>query len=141
MAYFKEEIKELKQINSELKENAEKNKERAEELLVDNTEMATHLLNISKLGPVDFEEFKLIRESAALVLEENNLLKESQEAVTMRLEKIQQDTSYQISLAKEDNSSLYSPLYPHILSNRGFLRLCECLSGVGNIGSMPDSNL
>ena len=106
MAYFKEEIKELKQINSELKENAEKNKERAEELLVDNTEMATHLLNISKLGPVDFEEFKLIRESAALVLEENNLLKESQEAVTMRLEKIQQDTSYQISLAKEDNSSL-----------------------------------
>ena len=68
--------------------------------------MATQLHDIAKLGPVDPEEFRVIRESAALVLEENSLLKESQEAIASKLEKLREDSDARLSLADEDINSL-----------------------------------
>ena len=103
---YEEEIKELKQSRGELEEVVEKNKERLEELLHDNTEMATQLHNIAKVGPVDFEEFRVIRESAALVLEENSLLKESQEAIASKIEKLREDSEARLSIADEDINTL-----------------------------------
>ena len=101
MAY-EEELKELRLNKQELQEVVNNNKARLEELLQDNTEMATQLHNISKVGPIDYEEFRVIRESAALVLEENSLLKESGEDAAEKFEKFQEDTNYRLSLAQQD---------------------------------------
>ena len=103
---YEEEVKDLKQSKQELEEVVGKNKERLEELLQDNTEMATQLHNISKVGPIDFEEYRVIRESAALVLEENSLLKESNDEVSSRFEKFQDDSHYRLSIAEQDILSL-----------------------------------
>ena len=103
---YEEELKDLKQSKQELEEIVGKNKERLEELLQDNTEMATQLHNISKVGPIDFEEYRVIRESAALVLEENSLLKESNDDVSTRFEKFQDDSNYRLSIAEQDILSL-----------------------------------
>ena len=103
---YEEELKELRQSNTELEAVVERNKERLEELLGDNTEMATQLHSLAKLEPVDYEEFRVIRESAALVLEENSLLKESQEAVIQKVEKMQEDSNERLNIAAENIASL-----------------------------------
>ena len=103
---YEEELRELRESNTEMTEVVERNKERLEDLLGDNTEMATHLQELAKLGPVDYEEFRVIRESAALVLEENCLLKEAQEAVMQRVEHLQGESSERLNIAAEDIASL-----------------------------------
>ena len=103
---YEEELRELRESNAELTSVVERNKERLEELLSDNTEMATQLQELAKLGPVDYEEFRVIRESAALVLEENSLLKETQEAVMQKVGHLQEESSERLNIAAEDIASL-----------------------------------
>ena len=103
---YEEEIRELRESNTELTEVVNRNKDRLEELLGDNTEMATQLQDLAKLGPVDYEEFRVIRESAALVLEENSLLKEAQEAVIQKVEHFHEESNDRLNIAAEDIASL-----------------------------------
>ena len=103
---YEEEIRELRESNTELNEVVNRNKDRLEELMCDNTEMATQLQDLAKLGPVDYEEFRVIRESAALVLEENSLLKEAQEAVIQKVEHIHEESNDRLNIAAEDIASL-----------------------------------
>ena len=103
---YEEELRELRESNTELTEVVNRNKDRLEELLCDNTEMATQLQDLAKLGPVDYEEFKVIRESAALVLEENSLLKEAQEAVIQKVEHFHEESNDRLNIAAEDIASL-----------------------------------
>ena len=103
---YEEELKESRDMNAELENIVEKNKDRINELLADNTEMATQLRDIATSGPVDFEELKVIKESAALVLEENTLLKEAQEVFNVRMEKMKEETYQKLSEAEEELSSL-----------------------------------
>ena len=103
---YEEELKESRDMNAELENIVEKNKDRINELLSDNTEMASQLRDIATSGPVDFEEFKVIKESAALVLEENTLLKQAQEMSSVRMEKMKEETYQKLSQAEEELSSL-----------------------------------
>ena len=103
---YEEEVKELRDMNGELENIVEKNKDRIEELLADNTEMAKQLRDIATSGPIDFEEFKVIKESAALVLEENMLLKESQEVLAAKMENLKEETFHKVGLAEEELTSL-----------------------------------
>ena len=103
---YEEEVKELRDMNGELENIVEKNKDRIEELLADNTEMAKQLRDIATSGPIDFEEFKVIKESAALVLEENMLLKESQEVLAAKMENLKEETFHKLGLAEEELTSL-----------------------------------
>ena len=103
---YEEEIRELRESNTELNEVVNRNKDRLEELMCDNTEMATQLQDLAKLGPVDYEEFRVIRESAALVLEENSLLKEAQEAVIQKVEHLHEESNDRLNIAAEDIASL-----------------------------------
>ena len=103
---YEEEVKELKDMNSELENIVEKNKDRIEELLADNTEMAKQLRDIATSGPIDFEEFRVIKESAALVLEENMLLKEAQEVLAVKMENVKEETFQKLGLAEDELCSL-----------------------------------
>ena len=103
---YEEEIRELRESNTELTDVVNRNKDRLEELMCDNTEMATQLQDLAKLGPVDYEEFRVIRESAALVLEENSLLKEAQEAVIQKVEHLHEESNDRLNIAAEDIASL-----------------------------------
>ena len=62
---------------------------RLEELVEDNTEMARQLREIAMTGPLDPEEFQALKESARLVLEENQLLREAEAEARQRLERSQ----------------------------------------------------
>ena len=62
---------------------------RLEELVEDNTEMAGQLREIAMTGPLDPEEFQSLKESARLVLEENQLLREAEAEARQRLERSQ----------------------------------------------------
>ena len=103
---YEEEVKELRDMNGELENIVEKNKDRINELLADNTEMAKQLRDIATSGPIDFEEFRVIKESAALVLEENMLLKESQEVLAVKMENVKEETFQKLGLAEDELSSL-----------------------------------
>ena len=103
---YEEELREVRQSAAEGEEVAGRDRARLEELLQDNTEMATQLHSLAKLGPVDYEEFRVIRESAALVLEENSLLKESEADVAMKLEKIQEESNDRLNIAAEEIAKL-----------------------------------
>ena len=103
---YEEEVKELRQSKVEMEEIIEKNKERLGELLEDNTEMASQLRDIAVTGPVDWEEFRVLRESAALVLEENSLLRETSEATAARLERLQEEAQVRLVEQEEQLAEL-----------------------------------
>eukprot|EP00090_Calanus_glacialis_P018805 TRINITY_DN29127_c0_g1_i1.p1 TRINITY_DN29127_c0_g1~~TRINITY_DN29127_c0_g1_i1.p1 ORF type:complete len:585 (+),score=174.99 TRINITY_DN29127_c0_g1_i1:112-1755(+) len=103
---YEEEMKEVKHSRDEMEEVIEKNRARLEELLEDNTEMACQLRDIAATGPVDQEEFRVMRESAALVLEENQLLREAEETMAARLDRVQEEARRRIGSAEEELASL-----------------------------------
>ena len=103
---YEEELKEVKHSRDEMEEIIEKNRERLEELLEDNTEMACQLRDIAATGPVDQDEFRVMRESAALVLEENQLLRDAEQTMAARLDRIQEEARRRIGSAEEELASL-----------------------------------
>ena len=104
---YEEEVKELRDMNGELENIVEKNKDRIDELLADNTEMAKQLRDIATTGSlIDFEEFRVIKESAALVLEENTLLKEAQDVLTVKMDNVKEETFQKLGVAEDELSSL-----------------------------------
>ena len=102
---YEEELREVKAAKSELQQVVEKDQVggggmttiivelhlqvRLEELVEDNTEMAGQLREIAMTGPLDPEEFQALKESARLVLEENQLLREAEAEARQRLERSQ----------------------------------------------------
>ena len=103
---YEEEMKEVKDARDEMESVIEKNRARLEELIEDNTEMACQLRDIAATGPVDQEEFKVMRESAALVLEENQLLREAEETMAARLSRVQEEARHRVGTAEEEVASL-----------------------------------
>ena len=81
---YEEELRGVKNARDDLQQMVERDQVRLEEPIEDNTEMATQLREIAMTGPLDPEEFHAMKESARLVLEENQLVREA-EAEARRL--------------------------------------------------------
>ena len=102
---YEEELRGVKNARDDLQQMVEKDQVRLEELIEDNTEMATQLREIAMTGPLDPEEFHALKESARLVLEENQLVREAEAEARHRLERLQVEAKQRVDSAEEELAS------------------------------------
>lgn len=102
---YEEELRGVKNARDDLQQMVERDQVRLEELIEDNTEMATQLREIAMTGPLDPEEFHAMKESARLVLEENQLVREAEAEARHRLERIQVEARQRVDSAEEELAS------------------------------------